>query len=342
MTRRFVVFCLGLLSLAASAHAVNYTNQVLQIGVGARALGMGGAYVAIADDSTATYWNPAGLTSIQHMEVAAVQQGQESAPLALGTNDVGSEYFFMSGGMTLPNIGSLGVAIMRFGVDGIPQIPACPTCSANSAPPAQIGTFGTSDWAYLLGYGKEVFKALDLGITAKYLTGGTTGLQADSTTGITGNASYNYMGADIGAIVKFGAMTPYLEGLNFGINVQDAVNSGVKWSNTALSPDETVSQNAKSGIAYSLPFEFLKANHTTFTIAADIDPEYSTLIHYGAEIWYKETLAFRGGMRQFTDGLQSNETSIGASFKLYILEVDYAYIDYELTPIQYLSMLIRF
>ncbi|MCB0302022.1 MAG: hypothetical protein KDE52_18315, partial [Calditrichaeota bacterium] len=33
----------------------------LKIGVGARAGGMGEAYAAVADDATATYWNPAGL-----------------------------------------------------------------------------------------------------------------------------------------------------------------------------------------------------------------------------------------------------------------------------------------
>ena len=30
-------------------------------GIGARAEGMGGAFVAVADDATAVYWNPAGL-----------------------------------------------------------------------------------------------------------------------------------------------------------------------------------------------------------------------------------------------------------------------------------------
>ncbi len=37
-------------------------GQFLKIGVGARAIGMGGAFVAIADDGSAAYWNPAGLS----------------------------------------------------------------------------------------------------------------------------------------------------------------------------------------------------------------------------------------------------------------------------------------
>jgi hypothetical protein len=40
-------------------------------GVGARALGMGNAYNAVADDYTATYWNPAGLTQLNYSEISA-------------------------------------------------------------------------------------------------------------------------------------------------------------------------------------------------------------------------------------------------------------------------------
>ena len=39
-----------------------------QFGVGARAMSMGGAFSAVADDYTATYWNPAGLSQIRRME----------------------------------------------------------------------------------------------------------------------------------------------------------------------------------------------------------------------------------------------------------------------------------
>src|SRR5436190_9000135 len=42
-----------------------YSNEFLNIGAGARGLGMGGAQVASAKDATAGYWNPAGLTGIK-------------------------------------------------------------------------------------------------------------------------------------------------------------------------------------------------------------------------------------------------------------------------------------
>ena len=41
-----------------------YAGEWLQIGVGGRPKGMGGAYVALVDDVTSGYWNPGGLSKI--------------------------------------------------------------------------------------------------------------------------------------------------------------------------------------------------------------------------------------------------------------------------------------
>lgn len=47
------------------------TAAYLDIGVGARALGMGGSYTALANDSHSVYWNPAGLARLEKRETAA-------------------------------------------------------------------------------------------------------------------------------------------------------------------------------------------------------------------------------------------------------------------------------
>ena len=61
----------ALLVLASQASSAAETASFLNIGVGARALGMGGAYTALADDANALYWNPAGLSKLEQREFTA-------------------------------------------------------------------------------------------------------------------------------------------------------------------------------------------------------------------------------------------------------------------------------
>ncbi len=60
---------IGLLSvlLSASIASVSWGSS---IGQGARAVGMGGAYTAVADDGYAPYWNPAGITQIKYFDLS--------------------------------------------------------------------------------------------------------------------------------------------------------------------------------------------------------------------------------------------------------------------------------
>ena len=43
--------------------------QFLKIGVGARAAGMGESFVAVSNDASALYWNPAGITQSTGNEI---------------------------------------------------------------------------------------------------------------------------------------------------------------------------------------------------------------------------------------------------------------------------------
>lgn len=70
---------LGLLALSAPV----YAQQVYE-SVGERALGMGGAFVAVANDATATHWNPAGLAGAgpggMTIEWQRFQSGNQDGP----------------------------------------------------------------------------------------------------------------------------------------------------------------------------------------------------------------------------------------------------------------------
>ena len=62
-------FALAGLLAAPAAHATKYAGEFLKVPVGARAVGMGGAFTAVADDATAIWWNPAGMVYLPYHEV---------------------------------------------------------------------------------------------------------------------------------------------------------------------------------------------------------------------------------------------------------------------------------
>ena len=75
-----------LLLLAAALASSQETASFLNIGVGARALGMGGAYTALADDVNTAGWNPAGLAALSRREVGVAQ------PTRFGTLGAAGSY----------------------------------------------------------------------------------------------------------------------------------------------------------------------------------------------------------------------------------------------------------
>src|SRR5688572_593906 len=80
---------LALLLAAPGLHAAFDKGGVL--GVGARPVGMGSAFVAIADDSDAPAWNPAGLVQLPRMELSAF-----FGPLLNGKE------YYMAGAFVIP------------------------------------------------------------------------------------------------------------------------------------------------------------------------------------------------------------------------------------------------
>src|SRR3990172_4154460 len=66
--RRLSLVPLFLALMVVTSNASRYAGEFLLEGVGARALGMGKSFVAISNDASALYWNPAGLTRLNRRE----------------------------------------------------------------------------------------------------------------------------------------------------------------------------------------------------------------------------------------------------------------------------------
>jgi len=106
------VFLALVVGMTATASAEdNHAFPFLRTGVGARAWGMGNAYVAVADDATAIFFNPAGLNQIAKWGFASML----SADMAI---DRKHNYVALAGNF---NFGAIGGSWMNSGIDDVPN-----------------------------------------------------------------------------------------------------------------------------------------------------------------------------------------------------------------------------
>jgi hypothetical protein len=135
-----------------------YSNEFLSIGVGARALGMGGAQVGAVRDVTAAYWNPAALTGIQHHYEFSLMHAEYFAGIA--------QYDYLGFSTPLGNQNQIAVSLIRFGVDDIPDTRFL--YDANGAINYNnIQFFNAADYALLLSFARDISDKIKLGANAK-------------------------------------------------------------------------------------------------------------------------------------------------------------------------------
>ncbi|MBG8551952.1 putative type IX sorting system protein PorV2 [Hymenobacter guriensis] len=124
-----------------------YANEFLNIGVGARALGMGNTQVSLAQDATAGYWNPAGLLG-QKTKYDAVLMHSE-----LFSGIVKNDYAAFS--MPLDERSAIGASIIRLGVDDIADTRNLVN-EYGQINYDNITYFSVADYAMLLSYARKL------------------------------------------------------------------------------------------------------------------------------------------------------------------------------------------
>ena len=127
-------------------------GDFLQIGVGARAMALGGSFVAAADDASALYWNPAGLAHLEGGEAMAVH----SRWLA----DVSFDY--LGAALRLGTLGTLGVSVTMLSVPDM-------LVRTEDRPEGTGEWFDAADLAIGLSYGRFITDRFAIGATAKFI-----------------------------------------------------------------------------------------------------------------------------------------------------------------------------
>lgn len=133
----------------------------MSYGAGARGLGMGGAFFAVADDASASYWNPAALTLLERKEFTAMQ-----ASMFAGT----TLNFFTYAHPTTSK-GTWAVSVTQLKSVGFEKISISADPSGeNIIDIKTLGTFDSIERAMAFSWGRDVSEKLSFGVMAKNIT----------------------------------------------------------------------------------------------------------------------------------------------------------------------------
>ncbi|MFH1783635.1 MAG: PorV/PorQ family protein [bacterium] len=127
--------------------------QFLKIGSGARAVGMGGAFVALSDDASAIFWNPGGLGALYAKEFSAMHIEWLE----------GIKYDNLTYVHPIDGFGTLGLDVRYL------QVGTMKKTVVNGAGYDETGSFTASDIMVGVAYGKEVLPYFNVGASLKYI-----------------------------------------------------------------------------------------------------------------------------------------------------------------------------
>jgi hypothetical protein len=296
-----VIFLFILLVASATAHAGKYAGEFMALGGGARAMAMGGAFIAVADDATAAFWNPAGLAHFDRLQA----RPDEWQMIFMHSERFGDmvDYNYFSAAFPLRGGESgWGITFIHLGIDDIPVVPFEP------------GMIGNSDGDDIFEPWNEEFlnfdhttipmeSANDFALFASYaqrMGFGTVGASVKLIRNdqITGVSSFG-IGLDFG-LLKSGLWRD----LTAGVKIQDATGTYISWS---TGEREFIYPALKVGLAY--PF-YMKNLDSRLIIAVDGDFRFenrraaaqfwmgrsSADFHIGAELVLRDIVSLRGGV----------------------------------------------
>lgn len=316
-----------------------YSNEFLNIGAGARGLGMGSAQAASASDGTAGYWNPAGLIG--------VTDGPE-------LNFMHANYFsgiakYDFGNFTLPARNgkrAFGITALRFGVDDIMNTLFLvePDGSLNYN---NISSFSSADYAFLLSGAQQLKKTANTEVRL-----GFNGKVIHRSVGQFAKAWGFGMDAGLQIIKKKWRIGLMAHDISTTFNTwqftfTDAEKQILYLTQNDIPVKSTEQTAPHVSLGFAKDFSFGKNSGLLAEADFDItmDGQRNTLLSgdpvsidpkLGLEARIKNTLFIRAGVNNFQQALANSDTlnrkqvwifqpSVGVGFKVQGISLDYAF-----------------
>jgi hypothetical protein len=312
MIKRIFLFAIVLTVFATSLFAGAFDKGGV-LGIGGRALGMGHAFGAVADDGSAVYWNVAGLTQLDRAELN----------LFLGPLLNGKEYYTFL---------SFGAPFFQDTAWQLSVVSLIHSDKNNTKEFTVMGSFASA---------LNIERTFSVGVSVKYLNYSSTASYYIESSQVTLQGIAHGLGLDLGVLYQI-PLPQWGKKINLGLFIQD-IETILSWQGGTT--EEKIPTIFKVASAYYIDDNLLVTADIDFfqdlnisgqplqtpiydsannvTITALVPEPYR--IHVGVEGWFfKRHLGLRGGYTGFAT--MPVRFTGGASYRENIWEVDYAYI----------------
>ena len=319
-------------TIASSQAVRKYSNEFMNIGVDAAALGMANTVTANSNDVNSGYWNPAGLIGLKDKQLA-LMHASYFANIA--------QYDYAAYASAIDNESAWGISVIRFGVDDILNTTQLIDNQGN-IDYNRISKFSTADYGFTFSYArKSKVKGLHYGVNAKIIRRIIGDFANSWGFGIDAGVQYIHNDWRFGLMLRDITTTYNIWNINETeyAKIQNAIpgqNQDLPESTEITLPKAQLGMSKKFNFhndisllaSTNLNMEFTQTNDIISTNFVSISPAA------GFEFGYTDLVFLRTGFGNFQNTVQLDTTTklsfqpnIGLGFKYKGIQIDYALTD---------------
>jgi hypothetical protein len=328
-----IIFLFLLIFSLASGQAVRkYSNEFMNIGVDAAALGMANAVTASTNDVNSGYWNPAGLMGLEDSQ-GALMHASYFANIA--------QYDYASFAKPIDDRSAWGISLIRFGVDDILNTTQLIDSEGN-IDFNRISKFSTADYGVTFSYARSLqVPGWQYGVNAKVIRRVIGEFANSWGFGFDAGIQFERNDWKVGLMVR--DITTTYNIWNIDEEEFEKISNAIPGENQDLPESTEITlPKAQLGVsrkfeyrydysilaAFNLNMQFAQTNDIISTSAVSIDPAL------GFEFGYTDMVFLRAGVGNFQQVRQLDDSerigfqpNIGVGFKYRGIQVDYALTD---------------
>lgn len=324
----FIVFT----SISYGQAIRKYSNEFMNIGVDAAALGMSNAVVSSTIDVNSGYWNPAGLVHLEDGE-AALMHASYFANIA--------QYDYAAYAKPIDDRSAWGISLIRFGVDDILNTTQLIDGDGN-IDYNRISLFSTADYGLTLSYARKLqVPGFQYGVNAKVIRRVIGDFASSWGFGLDFGLQFERDDWRYGLMLRDITTTYNVWAINE--EEYEKIKNAIPGENNEL-PESTEITAPKAQLGMSKKYEF----HYDYTLlaAANLNMQFartndvistdfvSISPSLGFEFGYTDLVFLRAGVGNFQNITQIDNSTklgfqpnIGLGFKYKGIQVDYALTD---------------